>query len=62
MSFGGSLATRLAMSDDANDCIPTPDISRRRDCHFIDIPSPIRIETPSKGRGGVQQNDSLADG
>ena len=25
-------------------------------------PLSIHIETPTKGRGGVQQNDSLADG
>ena len=36
--------------------------SRRRDCHFCWHFLVVFIETPTKGRGGVQQNDSLADG
>ena len=35
---------------------------RRRDCHCADTPLFISTETPARGRGGVQQNDSLADG
>ena len=35
--------------------------SRRRDCHFADIPSPSTLKHLLKGEG-VQQNDSLADG
>ena len=36
--------------------------SRRRDCHFAAPPLVVPIETPTEGRGEVQQNDSLADG
>ena len=36
--------------------------SRRRDSHFNDNPCFIPVETPTKGRRGVQQKDSLADG
>ena len=35
--------------------------SRRRDCHFTDIPSPSILKHLLKERG-VHQNDSLADG
>ena len=35
--------------------------SRRRDCHFADIPSPLLLKRLLKGEG-VQQDDSLADG
>ena len=35
--------------------------SRRRDCHFADIPSPSILKHLLQGEG-VQQNDSLADG
>ena len=38
---------------------PTP--SRRRDCHFADIPSQSLLNAYQRKRG-VQQNDSLADG
>ena len=35
---------------------------RREFCHFDDTPFCFPIETPTKGRGGVQQSGSLADG
>ena len=37
-------------------------VSRRRHCHFTDVPLSIAIDTPTKMERGVQQNDSLADG
>ena len=36
--------------------------SRRRGCHFADVPSPSLLKHLLQGEGGVQQNDSLADG
>ena len=36
--------------------------SRRRDCHFAGIPSTSILKHLLKGEGGVQENDSLADG
>ena len=42
--------------------ITYPD-SRRRDCHFTDIPSPPLLKTPIIWRGWVQPNDrTLAGG
>ena len=37
------------------------DASRRRDCHFTDIPSTSILKRLLKGEG-VQQDDSLANG
>ena len=42
-------------------CEPQSACSRRRDCHFTDIPSPSILKHLLKLEG-VQQNDSLADG
>ena len=39
----------------------SPTCSRRRDCHFTDIPSPSLLKPLIKEEGG-QQNGSLADG
>ena len=39
----------------------TGTVSRRRDCHFADIPSPLLLKHLLEGEG-VQQNDILADG
>ena len=36
--------------------------SRRRGCHSADTASPSLSKTLRKGRSGMQQNDSLADG
>ena len=35
--------------------LPTVAISRRRDCHFDNVPRFIPIETPHKGRGGCSR-------
>ena len=37
-------------------------ISRRRDCHFADVPSPPLVGKTCSMERAVQQNDSLADG
>ena len=56
LNWGCLLCGRGALGSDAGE------FSRRRDCQFYRHPLYIHIETPTKGRGGVQQNDSLADG
>ena len=42
--------------------LPAGSASDRRDCHFADTPSPALLKRLLKVEGGVQQNDSLADG
>ena len=45
-----------------NPAFEVPGGSGRLDCHFTGIPSPSLLEHTLKREGGVQQNDSLADG
>ena len=44
------------------DCSSALKVSRRRDCHFDDTPCLFLLKHLIKVEGGVQQNDSLADG
>ena len=48
-SPGSSTPRRSTASESAGGC------SRRRDCHFTDIPPCITTETPSEGRGGCSR-------
>ena len=55
--YGRHRSPRMRLTSRTRRCgqrrCPSP--SRRRDCHFADVPSTISIETPTKGRGGCSR-------